>query len=36
MQGKISEISESHAATLAIDLAARGISANHLRDLNVE
>jgi hypothetical protein len=36
VQGKVNEISESHAAALDIDLAVRSIPAHHLRNFDVE
>ena len=36
VQGKVSEVDESHAAALNIDLAVCGITANHLRSFDVE
>ena len=35
-QGKIGEIGESHAPTLAVDLAICGIATEHLRDFQIE
>jgi hypothetical protein len=35
-QRKVSEVSESHATALDVDLAVRGIAANHLRNFDVE
>jgi len=36
VQGKISEVSKSHAAALSIDFTVSGIPANHLRNFDVE
>lgn len=36
VQGKIGEVGESHASAFAVDLAARGITSEHLRDFNIE
>ncbi|QWG12262.1 hypothetical protein KMZ29_21505 [Bradyrhizobium sediminis] len=36
VQRKVCEVSESHAAALGINLAVCGITANHLRNFDVE
>ena len=36
VQGKVSEVSESHAAALDVDLAVCGVPANDLRNFDVE
>jgi len=36
VQWKVGEVGESHATSLAVDLAVRSIAANHLRNFDVE